>query len=258
MTISLTVTTFHEWRHVAKLLLCNAIPPSDIHWNSTLSAQHSLFQATDLSMLRPATQQFTVPKAFLKLAKSVAVFRTGRQWGLLYQILWRLHHDEPTLMSLVSDDTLKELLNMRKAIGRDIHKMKAFVRFRVVHHDQGELYLAFYRPAHFILPLAAPFFKQRFASMTWAILTPDRSVYWDGKQLNFEAGTDDRYWSNIEDQTEDLWLTFYQSIFNPARIKLNAMYNEMPRKYWSTMPETKLISTMLKKVPKQLLDKQKS
>ncbi|MGO7668145.1 DUF4130 domain-containing protein, partial [Rhizobium ruizarguesonis] len=30
---------------------------------------------------------------------------------------------------------------------------------------------------------------------------------------------------------DDLWRTYYASIFNPARLKLKAMQAEMPKKY---------------------------
>ena len=45
--------------------------------------------------------------------------------------------------------------------------------------------------------------------------------------------------------TEDLWRTYYASIFNPARLKVGAMLKEMPRKYWKNMPEAALIPALI-------------
>src|SRR5690606_20643986 len=42
-----------------------------------------------------------------------------------------------------------------------------------------------------------------------------------------------------------LWGTYFANIFNPARIKLDAMKSEMPKKYWANLPETRLIPAML-------------
>ena len=42
-----------------------------------------------------------------------------------------------------------------------------------------EHFIAWYQPDHRILPLAAPFFQERFTIMRWTILTPDDSVSWD-------------------------------------------------------------------------------
>ncbi|HEY6631679.1 MAG TPA: UdgX family uracil-DNA binding protein, partial [Rhizobiaceae bacterium] len=44
---------------------------------------------------------------------------------------------------------------------------------------------------------------------------------------------------------EELWLTYYENIFNPARLKTKAMQKEMPRKYWRNLPEAPLIAGMV-------------
>jgi uracil-DNA glycosylase family protein len=41
-----------------------------------------------------------------------------------------------------------------------------------------------------------------------------------------------------------LSLTYYQNIFNPARLKLKMMQKEMPRKYWRNLPEAQLITPL--------------
>jgi probable DNA metabolism protein len=70
--------------------------------------------------------------------------------------------------------------------------------------------------------------------MRWAILTPERSSL-DRRQLLFGPGGK-REDAPPADAGEQLWLTYYQSIFNPARLKLSMMRKEMPRKYWPTCP----------------------
>ncbi|MEV9012116.1 DUF4130 domain-containing protein, partial [Klebsiella pneumoniae] len=46
-----------------------------------------------------------------------------------------------------------------------------------------------------------------------------------------------------------LWLTYYASIFNPARGKVKAMQAEMPKKYWKNLPEAALIADLLAQAP---------
>ena len=48
-----------------------------------------------------------------------------------------------------------------------------------------------------------------------------------------------------EDGTEELWSTYFQNIFNPARLKVKAMQAEMPKKYWRNLPEASLIPGMI-------------
>ena len=48
-----------------------------------------------------------------------------------------------------------------------------------------------------------------------------------------------------EDALDDLWRTYYRSIFNPARLKVRAMQSEMPKKYWKNLPEAELIAELI-------------
>ena len=100
------------------------------------------------------------------------------------------------------------------------------------------MYVAWFEPAHDIVTRVSTFFVRRFTGMHWSLLTPSRSAHWDGETLSFGPGAT-RAQAPSEDALEDLWRTYYASIFNPARIKLRAMRKEMPKRYWSTMPETR-------------------
>lgn len=78
---------------------------------------------------------------------------------------------------------------MAQAVRRDLHKMKAFVRFRSVHDERfrahpedGPLHVAWFEPEHHIVGAVAPFFARRFTQMRWAILTPACSDLRQGKQ----------------------------------------------------------------------------
>jgi uracil-DNA glycosylase family protein len=44
---------------------------------------------------------------------------------------------------------------------------------------------------------------------------------------------------------DDLWLTYFRTTFNPARLRKKAMLAEMPKHYWANMPETALIPDMI-------------
>jgi uracil-DNA glycosylase len=85
---------------------------------------------------------------------------------------------------------------------------------------------------------------RRLAQMRWAILTPDRSVAWDGEGLAFGPGAHRRD-APAPDAGGALWLTYYEHIFNPARLKTGAMVKEMPRRYWVNLPEAALIAPLV-------------
>ncbi|MBA3590624.1 MAG: UdgX family uracil-DNA binding protein [Methylibium sp.] len=182
---------------------------------------------------------------------------------------------------------------LAQAVRRDLHKMKAFVRFRELRSEspaaaaaisaslpapardaaaaestassrtvpaatlEGEAgpadaadapsttisHIAWFEPEHHIVEAVAPFFASRFATLRWAILTPVHSVRWDGERLAFGPGAR-REDAPPADAGERLWLTYYEHIFNPARLKLAAMQKEMPRRYWPNLPEARLIEPL--------------
>ncbi|MFM0874740.1 DUF4130 domain-containing protein, partial [Klebsiella pneumoniae] len=74
------------------------------------------------------------------------------------------------------------------------------------------------------------FFVRRFTGMRWSILTPHRSAFWDLETLSYGPGAD-KSQVPTDDRLEAYWRTYYASIFNPARLKIDAMQKEMPKKY---------------------------
>lgn len=262
---------FEDWQRAARGALLRKIPPASLVWNEIDGAQPSLdiFEdekangsgdtpvagdgnnvagVRDKSVGAP---QFRVPKAFLQLAHIVALHRDERRWALLYRLLWRLIPGERKLLEVVVDPDVALAFEFQKAIRRDVHKMRAFVRFREVVHADGKWFVAWFEPAHHIVEHNAPFFADRFASMRWSILTPDRCAHWDGNELAFTAGVE-RSQAPSDDNIEALWLTYYSNIFNPGRVKVHAMQTEMPKKYWRNLPEAVLIPSLLKEAPQRV------
>ena len=89
----------------------------------------------------------------------------------------------------------------------------------------------------------AAFFARRFGDMDWRILTPDVSAFFENGQLRFE---EDHPRPDLPvDASEALWVTYFRNIFNPARLKVQAMQSEMPKKYWKNMPEATAISELI-------------
>ncbi len=228
---------FAAWRSAARALLSADVPPEQTHFAE--GEQDPLFENPTA-----VPRQFAVPPAFLELAKTVAMHRDPRRWQFLFSTLYRLVHGERHLLEIEVDPEVRELLLMEKAVRRDIHKMHAFVRFRKVEGSDPEQFVAWHRPDHLIAEHVGPWFARRFGAMHWAILTPDRSVYWDMKQLRFGPGVP-RSEAPDNDGLEELWRSYYASIFNPARVNVSAMTKELPVRHWATLPEAELIPRLL-------------
>jgi DNA polymerase len=114
-------------------------------------------------------------------------------------------------------------------------------------------FVAWYEPEHHILRAEAGFFLRRFASLRWSILTPEASAHWDGEALCFGPGAR-RADAPAEDAAEVLWRAYFASIFNPARLKPDAMRAEMPKKYWRNLPEAQDIPRLMAEAPKRVAE----
>lgn len=251
--IHIQINSFQEWRDRARALIAENIAPHDIEWCDK-NAQASLFEAVPTPKTKGLVEVIKVPGKFMELAKIVSCHRSQKRWALLYSLLWRLTHHEKHLIHITSDPLVNEIMIMRKNVGRDVHKMKAFVRFRLCQNPQGSCYIAWYQPDHHILKLAAPFFKERFQVQNWAIFTPDGAMAWNGENLIFNEESITLEQDLPDDKIEDLWQSYYRAIFNPARIKINAMKREMPVRFWKNLPEAELISSMLQEAPQRVLE----
>lgn len=181
----------------------------------------------------------------------MALHRDESRWALLYRIVWRLTHGEPKLLEIPVDHDVTRASELQKSVRHDVHKMRAFVRFREITHAGAKWFVAWFEPAHHIVEHNARFFVDRFASMRWSILTPDRCAHWDGAELTFSAGVA-KAEAPRDDEVEPLWLTYYSNIFNPARVKVHAMQAEMPKKYWRNLPEAAVIPSLLQEAPRRV------
>ena len=235
---------FDAWRDTARALAAEQVPPDDVVWQVGDTPADLFAAAAEESAPPPPVGTLSVPRAFIDLARSVVMAAEPERFALLYTVLHRLRR-EPKLMEDHADPLIRKLEVIAKNVRRDIHKMRAFLRFREMQDDDGtSRYVAWFEPEHHIVRANAAFFVNRFASMRWSILTPEVSLHWDGAALSEGPGAE-RGDAPDGDPIEDVWKTYYASIFNPARVKVGAMLKEMPRKYWKNMPETALVPELL-------------
>lgn len=235
---------FTHWRIQARSLLAEKIHYNEVDWGGSGFSFGETFQAKNGNV------QLSIPKEFMRDAVIVAAFREDSTWSLLYRLAWRLLYENRDLFGNPLDEDVSEFGRRLKLVTRDMHKMKAFVRFREVRIGEELHYYSWHRPDHRIIHLIAPFFRDRFNGMNWTIMTEDGCATWDKKELTFSPGVERS--ALPPDGAEDLWRTYYSSVFNPARIKESAMKKEMPVRYWKTLPESELITGLMQEAPNRL------
>jgi probable DNA metabolism protein len=234
---------FDAWRDAARDLAAADVPPDEVVWQVGDTATDLFATVPDAPRHDPVGAPLKVSRAFIDLARNAALAHDPERFALLYTMLHRLRR-EPKLAEDHADPLVRRIEGLAKTVRRDIHKMRAFLRFREVDDGGTPRFVAWFEPEHHIVRANAAFFVNRFASMRWSILTPEVSLHWDGAALSEGPGAT-RADAPEGDPTEEVWKTYYASIFNPARVKVGAMLKEMPRKYWKNMPETALVPQLL-------------
>jgi DNA polymerase len=219
-------------------------------WQDSITGGASLF-ATEQDGEQPSAAAAAIGLRLRRTLGCTGEFAAQHssedRWSLLYSIAYRaVVKKKPLIAALDGDARAAELL--AKAVKRDVHKMKAFVRFRRIEGAVPERFVAWHRPEHRIVRLIASFFARRFSTLRWTIFTPWESADWDGETICFGAGVPSAHVKE-HDALEHLWKTYYSSIFNPARIKLKAMTKEMPKRHWSTLPETTVLNDLVRSAP---------
>ena len=126
-------TDLAGFREEARVLLSQQVPPEAVQWQTAHAQNCDLFAdpataAESRPQGVPKAASAIVPASFLRLCEIVVLHHDADRFSLLYRLLWRLVH-EPGLRHDPIDADMLHAHQMGQAVRRDIHKMKAFVRF---------------------------------------------------------------------------------------------------------------------------------
>lgn len=174
------VAGFHS---EATRLLAQQVPPDGVAW-SAAPAQAVEEEPLDgtRAAIRNRAARAIIPQSFVRMSELVVLHRDPHRFDLLYRSLWRLVY-EPDLKNDYGDADLARLRQMAQAVRRDIQKMKAKLVFRPLALKGETVPVAWYEPAHFICESVGTWLARRDPSQHWVLLTPDRSMKWDGTRL---------------------------------------------------------------------------
>src|SRR5206468_3857861 len=97
--------TFEGWQSAARALLREGVAPVEVRWSETAGGEAPTPAA--LGAATPGAAR--VPRAFLDLARQVAGAHDPARWPVLYEVLWRLVHDDRDLLKATRDPTVRRL-----------------------------------------------------------------------------------------------------------------------------------------------------
>lgn len=214
-----------------------------MHFRSWLDSGTKADTLFDLETVVPRE---VLPRKRWPDAYAISCFRDLSERNFLDEICLRLREQGSGFFANPADALTVEWTARLKAIRRDVHKAHAFVRFKKLEIEGSEFFVAWHRPQHATLDLFVRLFCRRFPKMNWMVATSSESAHFSSGKLKFGPGCPEES-LQIEDNWEEHWRTYYASIFNPARLMVQAMQREMPKWHWRTLPESRLIPDLIRR-----------
>lgn len=164
---------------------------------------------------------------------------------LLKYIQYALRSDSPIDSDFTNVDVLK-VSQVAKSVGREKHRMEAFVRFRL---SKDQVYFSTITPDFDVLPLITRHFKSRYADQKWIIYDLKRNygIYYDLEKVDtvtldlpatFDpVKTTEEFFSNEELEFQTLWQDYFSSTNIPSRKNMKLHVQHVPKRYWKYLSE---------------------
>ncbi len=133
-----------------------------------------------------------------------------------------------------------------KKVGREKHRMEAFVRFRLT---KDEIYFAAIEPDFNVLPLIKVHFKNRYTDQKWIIYDLKRNfgIAWDLSALQYItldlapeigiSGASEEYFHTSEIAFQNLWKQYFTSTNIKSRANQRLHVQHLPKRYWKYLTE---------------------
>ncbi|TYQ14708.1 UNVERIFIED_CONTAM: putative DNA metabolism protein [Acetivibrio alkalicellulosi] len=138
----------------------------------------------------------------------------------------------------LTDESVFPVHNASRLVRKETHLMHGLIRFKSFDDD---LYYASYQPDHNITALLIPHFSKRFSSQNWIIHDIKRNIgaVYDKTNCVITDMPNQIYNKQIfkQDQYENLFKEFFNSICIKERINPKLQKQFMPKRYWKHLIE---------------------
>ncbi len=188
--------------------------------------------------------------------------KTGKNF---YQFFYAAHNDRDLIendlfeyVKYVLDSDLKrstdysnsavlKIAQYGKSVGREKHRMEAFVRFRLT---KDEIYFSSIEPDFDVIPLIKKHFEERYGDQKWLIydLKRDYGIYYDLNttariHLTFDQdkigilNTCEKIFAPEELEFQVLWANYFKHTNIESRKNMKLHLQHVPKRYWKYLSE---------------------
>ncbi|GHC50613.1 TIGR03915 family putative DNA repair protein [Ulvibacter litoralis] len=164
----------------------------------------------------------------------------------LYQAILYVFASTKNVASDFGNVHILELSKLTKNVGREKHRMEAFVRFKLT---KDVIYFANIAPDFNVLPLLKNHFEKRYADQKWLIYDLKRKygIYYDLQttelislelDANFDPSkTSSAIFAPIELEFQQLWKDYFRSTNIKSRKNMKLHIQHVPKRYWKYLSE---------------------
>lgn len=168
--------------------------------------------------------------------------------ALLYHYIQKLMGSKYYGSTDFSDDGVLKINQLAHKVGREKHRMEAFVRFQLT---KDNVYFANIEPDFDVLPLISKHFRNRYADQQWIIYDVKRKygIFYDLHTVEIiSLDLNDIHTNSIEKsdtfineeyEYQDLWNNYFKSTTIKSRINTKLHVQHVPKRYWKYLSEKK-------------------
>lgn len=190
-----------------------------------------------------------------KAKKGLAIFlkrvfhsEHPKREAILLHLIQRIFATGPKVTEDFTDDAILLCKQLDQKMGREIHRMHAFVRFQQTPDD---LYAALINPDFNVLPFLEAHFVARYPAQNWLIYDTKRhyGLHYDEATattsfITFEEQQHGRLRqlneSMLAEQETDyqqLWKSYFHAVDIPERRNIKLHLQHVPKRYWKYLTE---------------------
>ena len=167
---------------------------------------------------------------------------------LLYRYIRKLFSNEQSVHTDYSDGVVLKISQLARSVGREKHRMEAFVRFQLT---KDGIYFANIEPDFDVLPLISKHFRSRYADQHWLIYDVKRryGIFYDLQKVEIiSLDLQEVYANGIRKSDkfrddeygyQELWNNYFKSTHIKSRINKKLHRQHVPKRYWKYLSEKK-------------------
>ncbi|TKD65969.1 TIGR03915 family putative DNA repair protein [Flavobacterium sp. ASW18X] len=168
----------------------------------------------------------------------------------LYQYISKIIYSKKNEHLDYSDKLVLYINQLAKKVGREKHRMEAFVRFQLT---KDAIYFAIVEPDFNVLPLISKHFRNRYADQEWLIYDRKRGygIHYHGDKVEMvtidltaqlhNSLKKSNLLKDEEHQYQELWGNYFNSTNIKSRINKKLHTQHVPKRYWKYLSEKKAV-----------------